>query len=179
MAIIECPECGKDVSSKAQSCPHCGCPLWNESVSYVLQTGNATSNSNFSMFLKVLAVLSWIGGLVLAIMTGKTYSVSRYGNVISEFSFVSFITILLPFVIDGAILWGIGNVVDKIECTNSIITGISLKKQVVRQQTPKGNSSMPRTSSPAQRLDGNWKCPNCGTENSALSLYCKACGEYR
>lgn len=27
MAIIKCPECEKDVSDKAQSCPHCGYPI--------------------------------------------------------------------------------------------------------------------------------------------------------
>ncbi len=27
MAIIQCPECQKDVSSKASTCPHCGYPL--------------------------------------------------------------------------------------------------------------------------------------------------------
>lgn len=27
MAIIQCPECGRDVSSKAISCPHCGNPI--------------------------------------------------------------------------------------------------------------------------------------------------------
>ena len=27
MAIIKCPECGKDVSDKARSCPHCGNPI--------------------------------------------------------------------------------------------------------------------------------------------------------
>ena len=27
MALIKCPECGKEVSDKAQSCPNCGCPL--------------------------------------------------------------------------------------------------------------------------------------------------------
>ena len=27
MALIKCPECGRDVSDKAQSCIHCGCPL--------------------------------------------------------------------------------------------------------------------------------------------------------
>ena len=29
--IIKCPECGKDISDKALSCPHCGCPI-NSSV---------------------------------------------------------------------------------------------------------------------------------------------------
>ena len=27
MALIKCPECGKEISDKASSCPNCGCPL--------------------------------------------------------------------------------------------------------------------------------------------------------
>ena len=27
MALIKCPECGKEVSDKAQNCINCGCPL--------------------------------------------------------------------------------------------------------------------------------------------------------
>lgn len=27
MALIQCPECGKEVSDKARKCPHCGYPL--------------------------------------------------------------------------------------------------------------------------------------------------------
>jgi uncharacterized membrane protein YvbJ len=27
MALIDCPECGKRVSSQAAACPDCGCPL--------------------------------------------------------------------------------------------------------------------------------------------------------
>lgn len=27
MALIKCPECGKEISDKAKSCIHCGCPL--------------------------------------------------------------------------------------------------------------------------------------------------------
>lgn len=27
MAMIKCPECGKDVSDLAKSCPNCGCPI--------------------------------------------------------------------------------------------------------------------------------------------------------
>lgn len=31
MALIKCPECGREVSDKAKNCPFCGCPI--ESVS--------------------------------------------------------------------------------------------------------------------------------------------------
>ena len=27
VALIQCPECGKDISDKAETCPHCGCPM--------------------------------------------------------------------------------------------------------------------------------------------------------
>lgn len=30
MALMKCPECGKEVSTAATSCPHCGYPLKKE-----------------------------------------------------------------------------------------------------------------------------------------------------
>ena len=27
MAQIKCPECNKEISDKAKSCPNCGCPI--------------------------------------------------------------------------------------------------------------------------------------------------------
>lgn len=27
MALIKCPECGKEISDKAKSCPNCGNPM--------------------------------------------------------------------------------------------------------------------------------------------------------
>ena len=34
MSLIKCPECGKEISEKASSCPNCGCPSseWNKEV---------------------------------------------------------------------------------------------------------------------------------------------------
>ena len=26
MALIKCPECEREISDKAEACPHCGCP---------------------------------------------------------------------------------------------------------------------------------------------------------
>ena len=33
MALIKCPECGKEISDKAGSCPNCGCPIANAPTS--------------------------------------------------------------------------------------------------------------------------------------------------
>ena len=27
MALIKCPECGKQISDQAEACPKCGCPI--------------------------------------------------------------------------------------------------------------------------------------------------------
>ncbi len=27
MALMKCQECGKEISDKAEACPHCGCPV--------------------------------------------------------------------------------------------------------------------------------------------------------
>ncbi|MBN2326857.1 MAG: zinc ribbon domain-containing protein [Candidatus Omnitrophica bacterium] len=32
MALIECPECSKQISDKAESCPNCGCPIKKKPV---------------------------------------------------------------------------------------------------------------------------------------------------
>jgi hypothetical protein len=58
MALVKCPECGKDVSTNAAACPHCGCPVakstqrvtFNQSVSYyrALQLGHNASTPSSS-----------------------------------------------------------------------------------------------------------------------------------
>ena len=37
MAIIKCPECGRDVSDRAKSCPNCGYPIENTTPSGVVK----------------------------------------------------------------------------------------------------------------------------------------------
>lgn len=32
MALIKCPDCGKQISDKAGACPNCGCPIANRST---------------------------------------------------------------------------------------------------------------------------------------------------
>ena len=51
MALIKCPECGKDVSDKATACIHCGFPLnvaepVNEEISIVSIFRNYAANSS-------------------------------------------------------------------------------------------------------------------------------------
>ena len=48
MAMIKCPECGKEFSDKAAACPNCGCP-----VSEILSAN--TENDNNSSLAKPIS----------------------------------------------------------------------------------------------------------------------------
>lgn len=37
MAMIKCPECGKEISNKALTCPNCGCPIAETIMSGVVR----------------------------------------------------------------------------------------------------------------------------------------------
>ncbi len=68
MALIKCPECGKDVSEKATACPGCGAPPLGSS-------GRASDDRDNTSVRVVRAGWRWeaigallvIGGLIAAI----------------------------------------------------------------------------------------------------------------
>lgn len=37
MALIKCPECGKEISDRAASCPNCGCPVSEMTTSGIVK----------------------------------------------------------------------------------------------------------------------------------------------
>ena len=51
MALIKCPECGKEFSDKASACPNCGCPT---------SEINTSSNSNNSSEDELASIWSTI-----------------------------------------------------------------------------------------------------------------------
>lgn len=51
MALIKCPECGKEVSSSAQQCPHCGFSLQvNDTVTILGYTETFATNPSVSIY---------------------------------------------------------------------------------------------------------------------------------
>ena len=60
MSLIKCPECGEEISSLAESCPHCGCPLKPTPVSYTNPAVEAEYNFR--------TVMSFISGVMLVIL---------------------------------------------------------------------------------------------------------------
>lgn len=58
MALVSCSECGKEISDKATSCPHCGAP----------KTGNAaTQASSVQPQAKKGGLWKWVIGIPIAL----------------------------------------------------------------------------------------------------------------
>lgn len=73
MALISCPECGKEISDKAVSCPSCGCPInRNEN------TPKKTSKKNITPILVVLLILLF--GFGFLFILGNNNLLSFIGN---------------------------------------------------------------------------------------------------
>jgi hypothetical protein len=51
MALKPCPECGKEVSSVAPNCPHCGHPIHEDVARTLLKGQLATATIAAALFL--------------------------------------------------------------------------------------------------------------------------------
>ena len=197
MAMIKCPECKESISSKAVFCPHCGCPIAENPLepTYDLKKGS-TSTSGLATFLTVLAWITWIGGLIIAIAGANVTVGSYYPR--SEFSFVTFITLLIPFVIYGALLFAMSTLVQRITDTYFMVEGLTLIRRNapalydLTAQSSGTDESAPQASG-KEEDNSDWivdedpnfiRCPACGSRASRDFMKyrsaCNKCGhEYK
>jgi ribosomal protein L37E len=63
MALIKCPECGKEISDQSKVCIHCGYPLDTNQVSEANGTSSDVEKNNNLQNKKI--ALAAIGGLIL------------------------------------------------------------------------------------------------------------------
>lgn len=63
MALINCPECNREISDNAKSCPHCGYSIKKEQTKTEL--GNVETNAAMGVLYIFLGIVSIIGGLFL------------------------------------------------------------------------------------------------------------------
>ncbi len=169
MALIICPECGKEISDKAYFCPHCGNPMKDrEMITYTLQTGSPTTSS-YSTFLSFCGYLCWIGGALVSIV--GAFALSR-------FSLSTFLTLSVPYLINGVFMMCLAHVVSQVNSIYNILYGLRLTSSSTNRKNAVSNSKptylfSPRTNS------GEWKCRKCGHHNNPTDIYCKGCGSYK
>jgi cytochrome bd-type quinol oxidase subunit 2 len=68
MAMINCPECGKEISDKAKACIHCGCPINEEPEASSKDIEKALNKVDYKKRTLVAAILSIIA-LVFSVTT--------------------------------------------------------------------------------------------------------------
>ena len=72
MALVNCPECGKEISNKSLQCIHCGCPIRNK------------RNNKFVVFLSILLVLLTIALVFVGLFLHKNNFLRHYDTTSSN-----------------------------------------------------------------------------------------------
>lgn len=90
MAIIKCPECGRDISDKSKKCIHCGYPITREEpdTHNSVFDSSETSNSNGKIIGIFVAVISVVALFCIVVFSKKptnyTYSSSTNAKAASQ-----------------------------------------------------------------------------------------------
>lgn len=83
MSLINCQECGKEISDKASSCPNCGCPINKETIHKIVINGYNDSD------VAALAGLDEVLGITyeegVEILNNLPYVIAEY-NTLNEAS---------------------------------------------------------------------------------------------
>lgn len=67
MALIKCPECGKEISDAAESCPNCGYPIKGQQ-----QIGDSDGLGKGQETKKLKTVLFIVVGIILVVIVYQT-----------------------------------------------------------------------------------------------------------
>ncbi len=116
MSLINCPECNKEISDKAQICPHCGCPINNQDP-IILQKDYKARAKAFTISGSIIFLISALIGISSASsMIGmKAQYLSGRGGAYPVLSFgISALTwIGIILIVVGIIYWIINASVKK------------------------------------------------------------------
>ena len=149
MALMKCPECKESISDKASFCPHCGFPITENTTetTYEIEKGKPLG-SGLATFLMVLAWITWIGGLIISI-AGANITVQGYYSNHTEFSFTTFLALIIPYIIYGSLLMGMSTLVHQISDTYDMVQGLKLTKISAQNKPsyPSRNQSSSRLTS--------------------------------
>ncbi len=138
MALIKCPECGLSISDKAAACPNCGYPLQTPPVEFEYHLTRHSSESKGAKFLRVVAWLVWIGGLILAIATSfveKTVG-SYYTYTEKTFDWGIFFTVLGTYALYGGLIWSVSLLFEDVHDISNALLSLQLQKTPITVKSP-------------------------------------------
>lgn len=68
MALVSCPDCGRSVSDRAPTCPHCGAPIAHETILTANMQGKGEGIFMKSLNCGCMIVLGFIAFAVVMII---------------------------------------------------------------------------------------------------------------
>lgn len=159
MALIKCNECGRELSSTAENCPHCG---------YKTDHGRSVSEAKGYLVWWALAVVMIVAGLVMFLGNMADYAeLSEYLDYYKYFSdeeqavvhnFWIGVVLLIAGIGDICIIW-----YRMKQMKESGVNGY-LNSQDTRYQYSSGSE---------------WECTRCYSQNPSSAVYCTHCGAGR
>ena len=87
MALISCPECNKEISDKAASCPGCGVPIANTPAQKILSNQNPTVNRGGAKW-EGIGFLMIAGGMIYGMASAPG---NHIGGAIAGIGFLLFL----------------------------------------------------------------------------------------
>ena len=57
MALIKCKECGKEISDKATTCIHCGCPINSQNNNFGMKLSFLKNKKGRYSILKIIGLI--------------------------------------------------------------------------------------------------------------------------
>ncbi|WP_329809005.1 zinc ribbon domain-containing protein [Enterocloster citroniae] len=127
MALINCPECGKEVSDKAEKCLNCGYPL--QPLSTRLNNTNENQEQVYKMSRKISIILNiCVGVLGFLLFCGivssdggfsgnQNASIIAWGSIVGAIINIIYIHIKKKVL---AVLMGVPYIIAVITCANSL-----------------------------------------------------------
>lgn len=159
MALIKCNECGRELSSTAENCPHCG---------YKTDHGRSVNEAKGYLVWWALAVVMIVVGVVMFLGNMEDYAeLSEYLDHYKYFSdeaqavvhnFWIGVVLLIGGIGDICIIWY------KVQQMKESGVNGYLNSQDTRYQSSSGSE---------------WECTRCYSQNSSSAVYCTHCGAGR
>lgn len=83
MALINCPQCGQQVSDRASNCPKCGYSLYNNKMEYSSYSQQKTKNS--TNILKIIIPIVIVQVLIIILIVNRATKNTSYEKLVKTF----------------------------------------------------------------------------------------------
>ena len=105
MALVDCSECGKQISDKASSCPHCGSPVSNiSSIKVGIEKPIELTAKRFKL-ISLLSVLIFLFGWVLFFIIISNTPSKTTGSFLPMLSLLLILSGLISYIINRVRIW--------------------------------------------------------------------------